>query len=112
MNGKPVIYNYEVSPRYTEFRVDSVWGVVSSAGELEVYLCEDVFPLPNSIKVIPSTDPNTPPRQEQDPDYNQLSEINIRRVCHARVIIPIKVLPSIIEWLQSKVEEYKKMEPR
>ncbi|MBE3586527.1 MAG: hypothetical protein IMW94_10345 [Thermoanaerobacter sp.] len=110
MNNKPVVYNYELSTNYVEFRVDSVWGGVSPLGELEVYLCEDVYPLPKTLKVTPSPIPNTPPKQEQDPDYNQGSELNIRRICHARVVIPIKAMPSIIEWLQSKVKAYEDLE--
>ena len=110
MNNKTIVYSYEKSSNYTEFRFDSVWGGVTSTGELVFYLCEDVLPLPERLTVFPPSGPNEPPKHKQEPDYSQKDEVSINRVCHARAVVPIKVLPSIIEWLQSQIKEYENIE--
>lgn len=90
---------FEKSREYSRFPVTGFWGGISPVGELTIDLFEDINGLPESVimglrnGVIQEIEINP---EDQD----------IRRIVHAGISIPMHVVPTLIEWLQSKVKEY------
>lgn len=92
-------------PNYRRMHVSGMWGGANSTGELYFELYEDVFDLPEEIRFKLQEDGAL--SQEVWPD-----EQNFLRIVHAGVSIPMQVVPSVIEWLQSKLKEFEEMQKR
>lgn len=105
MSDKQVIrVRFEQSPRYVEFHATGVWGGVNWFGELVMEIVEDLRLVPERLEVVlPEEGVGKP---EEKPVFPE--DVDIVRVRHARITMPMSVVPSIINWLQEKWDLYTK----
>jgi hypothetical protein len=85
------------SPEYRRYHVTGLYGGVTSHGEVEFSLLEDVIEVPEAFEV-------------EEISEKLLREVPqkgsvVTRIVHASVVVPSRVLPSFIRWMTEKLEE-------
>ncbi len=81
-----------------------VYGGVNPFGELVFELHEDVVDIPDEFELIRIPDEV----QFQEQRIND-SGLSITRIRHAEITIPMQAVPSIVSWLQDKVNEHNRI---
>lgn len=99
---KVLKFTFIKDPLYRRIAANGLWGGISPTGELKFDLFEDVSEFPQTT-IVTLTDGEVK-SEVNIPDEN--GTININRILHIGVSLPISVVPDIITWLQQKVEEY------
>ena len=91
-------------PEFRRVRGSGFWGAVTPLGELQFNIFDDAYVTPEKLEIKAPAEPGQIP-QEQAINANP-NIVNIIRHNHIEVTIPISALPSLIQWLQSKVAEH------
>jgi hypothetical protein len=89
----------QVAGNFARYHANGVFGGLNPRGELEMYLTQDIVPVPEAVELAVG-------------DGHAISELILpgtpTRIAIASVTFPIDALPSIIAWMQEKVEESRK----
>ncbi|HLS53760.1 MAG TPA: hypothetical protein VK031_07290 [Tissierellaceae bacterium] len=103
MGKKTLKFIYEKSDDYREFTVDGMFGGVSPYGLLQAYLTEETINIPEDelYNIIDGG------RLEKK-DSTNIENI-VKKSVHAKINIPRETIPSIVEWLNAKYDEYKEI---
>lgn len=100
MDDKPIIKIQKASD-FKRCHATGMWGNINPFNELVIHITEDIVDMPEKISLVP--DPNNPNSYIEE----QIKAINnITRIDHAEITIPMSILPSIINWLQLKLDAY------
>lgn len=87
---------------YKRCHAVGVYGGVNPFGELVFELHEDVVNIPEEFELI-----RIPDQIQFIEQRKNTGGLNITRIRHAEITIPMSAVPSIVSWLQDKVNEHK-----
>ncbi|GAB7387107.1 hypothetical protein BSNK01_09430 [Bacillaceae bacterium] len=96
---------FEKDANYRRFHATGFWGGINPVGELEFEIFEDTHESPNSITLEFDDKGNLVNEQV---DQNN----DIKRILYCSVVFPMEVVPSLIQWLQEKLDAYQKLQNR
>ena len=99
-DGNVLKVKFAKSPHYVDIHVTGVFGGINPLGELVFDLTEDIRVLPEKGEIV------VPEGGGKVKENFEPPEFDIIRVCHARVTVPMSAVPSIIEWLQEKFQQF------
>lgn len=99
------VIRFVKDPNYRRFYAFGFWGGVNPLGEVAIEIFEDAVDTPETLEI--TYDENGNQHEERFPERQ-----DVLRIVHAGVIMPIEIVPSIIDWLQRKLMEYEEMKKR
>lgn len=89
----------QVSDGFVRCHANGVFGGLNPRGELEMYFTQDIVPIPEAIEL------------DLDKGYARTEHVvpgKPTRLMVASVTIPVDVLPSLMKWMQDKMEDARK----
>lgn len=99
-NAKAVLkFLFEKSDNYIETYATGVYGGIGPHGELNMYFIEDSIPFPESETIEVAHDGRANVINKSEPDA-------LRRVVKCKITMNPNDIPSIIEWLKEKYDQY------
>lgn len=81
---------------YRRIYASGFWGGINSSGDLFLEIFEDVMRNPQALKVSPDG------IEERVGDSDI---VKVDRILHMGITLPINSVPTIIKWLQGKLEQ-------
>lgn len=108
MDNNRGVIKYETANDFKRCHATGFFGGLNNFGELVFTIIEDVHNMPpKEVQLVP--DPNQSGVLLEQHEPKNLLEI--KRIGHVEVTMPISVVPSIIEWFERKLREYETKYP-
>ncbi len=89
-----VAVKVELGQDFRRYHANGIFGGITPRGELEIYLIEDISPLPEGFTLSPVPGTRT---MEEEVKAGQPT-----RLFNLSVTLPVSAIPSIIDWFQEK----------
>ena len=96
MDKQTVKIQLQLSDGFSRYHANGVFGGITPGGELGIYFTEDIVPLPKGIELDVEL-PLVRAERVEPGEHVRLAQFY--------VTVPLHVVPSIIQWLQSKVDD-------
>ncbi len=90
--------NFVKAPDYVETYATSIWGGLGPKGDLKITFVEDMYEYPDSITLVDKGNGIF----EETP----VQSIDLIRKKKCMISLPVSEVPSFIEWLQEKFNQY------
>lgn len=104
---RTIEFTFTKDPDYRRIYVTGFWGGINPVGDLEIELFRDTQLVPESLVQVIAEDADVLEEKripEVDPEKAKLE-----RILQVSVTIPMRVVPSLIVWLQEKVNQYNQL---
>ncbi|MDH7479027.1 MAG: hypothetical protein QHH02_03370 [Syntrophomonadaceae bacterium] len=109
LDKKKIEITCEKHPDYKRIYASGFWGGLTPAGDLTFDIFEEYQENPSKLVITPPSKPGEMPKEKAV--FNGSDDVlYMKRLLHIGVTLPISVVPSIIEWLQGKVDQYNEIQ--
>lgn len=102
---RTIEFKYTKDPDYRRIYVTGFWGGINPVGDLEIELFRDTQLTPESLVQVVTDDTTTVLEEKRIPEVDP-QKLKLERILQVGVTIPMRVVPSLITWLQDKINQY------
>ncbi|MEN3004726.1 hypothetical protein [Dehalobacterium formicoaceticum] len=106
MENKIVKIKFNKDQNYRRIHGTGFIGGTTANGELEFDIFEDCHEYPEMLEITFPEGEGGDAVEKKIPENTDITNVN--RIQHIGVVLPLSVVPGIIEWLQQKLDDVNK----